>query len=105
MAGLAGHEGLILERRYARIGLSLKILVTRSEKWRIGCFLRSIFWMLGRAGYYQKAIILGFSDADVRCVLLVTRFLFKLRSVDLLSHCDVITSVPSLFIFNSSVQI
>ena len=55
------------ERRYARIGFSLKILLKRSEEWRIGCILHSIFRMLGRAGLYvvMKGILSGFSDAEM----------------------------------------
>ena len=38
------------ERRKATTGTSLKILLKRSVDYRMGCFLRSMSWMLGRAG-------------------------------------------------------
>ena len=38
------------ERRKATTGISLKMFLKRSVDCRIGCFLRSMSWMLGRAG-------------------------------------------------------
>ena len=40
------------ERRKATTGASLKMIFKRSVECRIGCFLRSISWMLGKAGLY-----------------------------------------------------
>ena len=38
------------ERRKGTTGTSLKIFLKRSVDCRMGCFLRSMSWMLGRAG-------------------------------------------------------
>ena len=38
------------ERRKATTGTSLKMFLKRSVDCRMGCFLRSMSWMLGRAG-------------------------------------------------------
>ena len=40
------------EWRYATTGVSLKIFWRRFDALRMGRFLRSIFWMLGKAGLY-----------------------------------------------------
>ena len=38
------------EWRKATTGTSLKMFLKRSVDCRMGCFLRSVSWMLGRAG-------------------------------------------------------
>ena len=38
------------ERRKATTGTSLKMFLKRSVDCRMGCFLRSMSWMLGRTG-------------------------------------------------------
>ena len=40
------------EQQKATTGTSLKMFLKRSVDCRMGCFLRSMSWMLGRAGFY-----------------------------------------------------
>ena len=42
------------ERRKGTTGTSFKMFLKRSVDCRMGCFLRSMSWMLGRAGFISN---------------------------------------------------